>query len=192
MGAPPQGLHVPSFQGQPLPTEDHLAQCRPSSSLACPASPVQGGFASYQGGALVVAPSISALDPPLQRKPEDPNCSPPGADSPQEAASQSQRGCGEAQGLFFHGQTGEATLTGLGGGGQLERWRRSEQPLVPSGFSLRCFPMGSLSLISPPPPVSATRHSSKAENPKGYTALAQSPSKIQGSGPTSPQSLRLP
>lgn len=191
MGAPPQGLHVPSFQGQPLPTEDHLAQCRPSSSLACPASPVQGGFASYQGGALVVAPSISALDPPLQRKPEDPNCPPPGADSPQEAASQSQRGCGEAQGLFFHGQTGEATLTGLGGGGQLERWRGREQPGTQWVLS-QMLSHGEPEPHQPPTSYVSHANSSKAENPKGYTALAQSPSKIQGSGPTSPQSLRLP
>lgn len=194
MGAPPQGLHGASFQGQPLPTGDHLAWCRPSSSLACPASPVQGGLASCQATpserGLGGGPSIPALDPPLQRRPEDPTASPrsrltPGSSLPElEGAVERLRGC-------FPWADRESNPHWTGGlGGQLGEWRGREQPLALSGFS-QMPSHGEHEPRQSPTPCQPC-DSSKAENPTGYAALTQSPSMIQGPGPPSPQSLKCP
>lgn len=162
MGAPPQGLHGPSFQGQPLPTGGHLAQCRPSSSLACPASPVQGGSASCQatpsGRGLGSGPSIPALDPPLQRRPEDPNCLPQEHIHPRKQPPRVRGGCGEAQGLFSMGRRRKRPSLdwGRGVGGQLGAWRGREQPLAPSGFS-QMPSHGEPEPHQPPPRVSHAR-----------------------------------
>lgn len=159
-GPLPRGFMVPPSRASHFPLGTTWARCRPLVPwpAQCHLSGVGLPLARQPqvGGSLAVVPASRPLTHLCRGGQRTPTASPRSRFTPGSSLPESEGAVERLRGCFPWADGGsDPPWTGGGGlGGQLGGWRGREQPLAPSGFSLRCLPMGSLSLISPPPRVS--------------------------------------
>lgn len=148
-----------------------------------------------EGESSPVAPSIPALDLPLQGRPEPAGCLPQEQKYPRKQPPRAWGDCGEPwepaplSGTVSPWAHRGSDLIELGG-----NWKgggKNMQPLAPSGCSLRGLPRWGRSLVRPPPLCQPCDWAARLGTPRGMEAWTSGPSQIQGPGPElSPQCLR--